>query len=45
VVTAPAALLDRVRAAEVDLRESGRSAELSYVEGAELAVDVTLADS
>jgi valyl-tRNA synthetase len=45
VVTAPAALLDRVRAAEVDLRESGRIAELSYVEGAELAVDVTLADS
>jgi valyl-tRNA synthetase len=42
-ITAPAGVLDRVRAAEADLRESGRIAEIVYAEGDELTVAVTLA--
>jgi valyl-tRNA synthetase len=42
-ITAPAGVLDRVRAAEADLRESGRIAEVVYAEGDELTVAVTLA--
>jgi valyl-tRNA synthetase len=43
VVTGPAAALDAVRAAEADLRESGRVASVTYAEGDELSVEVTLA--
>jgi valyl-tRNA synthetase len=42
-ITGPAAVLDRVRAAEADLRESGRIAEVDYADAAELTVDVVLA--
>jgi valyl-tRNA synthetase len=42
-ITAPAGVLDRVRAAEADLRESGRIAEVVYAQGDELTVAVTLA--
>jgi valyl-tRNA synthetase len=44
VVSGPADVLDRVRAAEHDLRESGRIAEVTYAEAAELSVAVTLAE-
>jgi valyl-tRNA synthetase len=43
VVTGPAATLDAVRAAESDLRESGRVASVTYADGSELSVEVTLA--
>jgi valyl-tRNA synthetase len=43
VISGPAEALARARAAEPDLRESGRIAELTYVDGPELAVAVTLA--
>jgi valyl-tRNA synthetase len=43
VVTGPAAALDAVRAAEQDLRDAGRVAAVSYAEGPELTVEVTLA--
>jgi valyl-tRNA synthetase len=42
-ITGPAAVLERVRSAEADLRESGRIAEVVYADGADLTVDVTLA--
>jgi valyl-tRNA synthetase len=43
VVTGPADDLAAVRAAEADIRDAGRVAAASYVEGPELAVEVTLA--
>ena len=43
-VTAPPAMVALVQAAEADLRESGRVAELHYAEGPELAVVVVLAE-
>jgi valyl-tRNA synthetase len=43
VVTGPADVLALVRAAEPDLRESGRIAEITYADGPELTVAVTLA--
>jgi valyl-tRNA synthetase len=41
-VTAPAAMIEAVRAAEPDLREAGRVARVQYAEGDELSVYVEL---
>jgi len=43
-VTAPADTVALVQAAESDLRESGRVADVRYADGPELAVAVTLAE-
>jgi valyl-tRNA synthetase len=42
-LTGPPDVLDAIRRAEADLRDAGRVASVGYAEGAELAVDVTLA--
>ena len=42
-ITAPEGSLSRLRLAESDLVAAGRIAEVTYLEGTELTVDVTLA--